>query len=204
MRVLYFLEDRAQDGFIKAIVERVAKEVGIHRDSLVHDVRSARHGSQVFNRFKAFLEDPFTVTGSQVDLLVVAIDGNCKGHHEVVKRLEDSIPVDSPLRDRIVYAVPDPHIERWYLLDQRALKKGVGLDHPPDLPDYKCEKDFYKQLLNQTLAESDVNSLLGGAEYAEQIVAQIQDLDAIGSLDDSFSYFVHALKKFFKTQQRLI
>jgi len=42
MRIVYFLEDRAQEGFIKAIVERVAQEEGFLQDSLSHDIRSAR------------------------------------------------------------------------------------------------------------------------------------------------------------------
>lgn len=56
----------------------------------------------------------------------------------------------------------------------------VGLNKAPDLPSYKCKKAYYKQVLNQALKESNVHSLLGGAEYAERIVDNIENLYSLG------------------------
>ena len=195
IRILYFLEDRAQEGFIKALVKRVASEESIAQDSLIHDVRSARGGSRIVTEFKNFIKDTGRVRATDIDFLVVAIDGNCKGHRERVEQLEKKIKSDHPFKERVVYAVPDPHIERWYLMDQRALKVGVGLDRAPNLPSYKCRRDYYKKVLNQALKESNVSSLLGGAEYAERIVDNIINLRSIGQQNADFQDFVEDLKR---------
>jgi len=80
MRIVYFLEDRTQEGFIKAMVERIAKEESVSLHSLIHDIRSARGGSRIIIEFKNFLKDSIKMDLSDIDLLIVAIDGNCKGY----------------------------------------------------------------------------------------------------------------------------
>jgi hypothetical protein len=134
LRILYFLEDRAQEGFVKALVQRVAEEESIPVNSLIHDVRSARGGSKVFNELKIFLKDTGKTESADIDLLVVAIDGNCKGCNARIKQLEKHLTPNHPLREKVIYAIPDPHIERWYLMDQKAFKNGVGIDKAPQLP----------------------------------------------------------------------
>jgi hypothetical protein len=200
MRILYFLEDRAQEGFIKALVNRVAQDESIPLNSLNHDVRSARGGSRAITEFGRFMRDTMQTSSSDVDLLIVAIDGNCKGYRDRVRQLEQYIRQNHPLRNKVVYAVPDPHIERWYMMDQRAFKNGVGVDRSPDMPPYKCKKDYYKQLLRKTLVESNVGSLLGGAEYAENIVSSITSLDSLRSQNAGFQNFVDGLRAFFRAR----
>jgi hypothetical protein len=198
IRVLYFLEDRAQENFIKNIVQRVAEEVGIPGKRLTHDIRSARGGSVIINEFKKFVKNCLGGDSSGFDLVIAAIDGNCMGYQERKKQLEkcfDEVPM---LGDKVVFAVPDPHIERWYILDQKAFRNGVGIDKSPDLPPYKCQKNYYKTLIHQILHESDVNSLLGGAEYAERIVKNIDDMKLLEQRDDSFKFFVRELKRALK------
>lgn len=212
MRILYFFEDRAQEGFIKALVERIAQEVSIPLSSLVHDVRSAQHGSRVITEFKRFAKDTMGANPSDVDLLIVAIDGNCRGYRERVeelKKLLDRHPKSKrlikpghPFRDKVIYAVPDPHIERWYLMDQRAFKLGVGIDKSPELPSYKCKRDHYKQLLAKTLKESNTGSLLTGAEYAERIVENIESLDSLAKQNAGFERFIEDLRMFFLAERR--
>ncbi len=202
MQILYFLEDRAQEGFIKALVERAAKEESIPTGSLTHDIRSARYGSGVIREFKNFLRDTRKTGPSTVDLLIVAIDGNCKGHRDRIKQLEKMIPPNHPFKDRVVYAVPDPHIERWYIIDQRAFKYGVGLDRPPALPPYKCKKAHYKQVVNQALRESGISSLLGGAEYAERIVASIETLESFSRQNAGCEAFLEDLRSRFRNKMR--
>lgn len=198
IQILYFLEDIMQEGFIKALVNKIAQDLSIPADSLNHDVRSGRGGSTVIPEFKKFMEDTMKTSSSGVDLLIVAIDGNCKGHRGRVRQLEKCIKQDHPLRDKVVYAVPDPHIERWYIMDQQAFKGGVGVHKAPDMPPYKCKKDYYKNLLRQTLAESDIASYLGGDEYAENIVHRITSLDSLFSQDAGFQEFVEGLRQFFR------
>ena len=75
MRVLYFLEDRRQELFIKSLVKRIASDLTIPKESIIPDVRSARHGSVAIKEFKKFLKD-YAVGGQDpVDIIVVAIDG---------------------------------------------------------------------------------------------------------------------------------
>lgn len=195
IRILYFLEDRAQEGFIKALVERIAKEESIPTGRLIHDVRLARGGSKIINEFKKFLKDTMQGTMPEVDLLIVVIDGDCKGHRERIRQLGKYFKENHPFREKVVYAIPDPHIERWYLMDQRALKQGVGLEKTPDLPSYKCKRAHYKQLLHQALKESNVNSLLGGLEYAERIVDNIENLKSLGETNAGFQDFVEDLRR---------
>jgi hypothetical protein len=64
----------------------------------------------------------------------------------------------------LVCAVPDPHIERWYLEDQRALKAVLPGARPPKLS-YRCERGRYKQARRQAIRDAGVEPLLGGAEY---------------------------------------
>lgn len=200
IRILYFLEDRAQEGFIKAIVERIAKEESISTRILVHDIRSARGGSRIVREFKTFIKDTERGGMANIDFLVVAIDGNCKGHRDRINELEKNIKNDHPLKQKVVYAVPDPHIERWYLMDQRALKDGVGLGHAPNMPSYKCGRAYYKQVLNQALKESNVSSLLGGAEYAEKIVSKIEDLESLYDQNAGFHVFIEDLRRMLRNK----
>ncbi|MDZ7292528.1 MAG: DUF4276 family protein [candidate division KSB1 bacterium] len=202
MRIIYFLEDRAQEGFIKALVERIAKDESIPLESLIHDIRSARGGSKVITEFKNFVKDIAKVDIVEIDLLVVAIDGNCKGYQDRVKQLHKAFRLNHPLQGKVIYAVPDPHVERWYLIDQKAFKLGVGIDKAPDLPPYKCKKAYYKQELSKALKDANVSSLLGGTEYAERIVDHIENLEALGRHDAGFKNFVDALRIIFRVNKR--
>lgn len=199
IRILYFLEDRAQEGFIKALVDRAAAEVLSPADSLIHDIRSACGGSKVKGEFKSFLKS-YQKTGLHaVDLLVVAVDGNCVGYQKRKKQLEQYLK-DHPLKEITAFAVPNSHIERWYMLDQRAFKHGVGIEKAPDVPAYKCKKDYYKQKLIDALKEANVGSLLGGAEYAEKIVAHMEDLDSIDKdRTAGFTIFIQELRRLLKS-----
>lgn len=200
IKILYFLEDRAQEGFIKQFVKRIACDESIPIDCLTHNVRSSRGGSsRVVNEFKKFVKDTRNIAATDTDFVVVAIDGNCKGHTKLVGQLEKCIKNDHPFKGRVVYAVPDPHIERWYLMDQGAFKRGVGLDSAPSMPRYKCERAYYKQVLNQALRDSNLSSLLGGAEYAERIIEEIADVESLYDQNAGFQSFALDLKRMFRS-----
>jgi hypothetical protein len=87
-------------------------------------------------------------------------------------------------------------------MDQAALKEGVGLSRAPDMPHYKCKKAYYKQILNQALKESNVNSLLTGAEYAERIVENIQDLESFSRQNSGCQTFIEDLRNMFRVRMR--
>lgn len=203
MRIIYFLEDRAQEGFIKALVERVAREETLSTANLKHDVRSARYGSRVINEFRKFLKAARRLGGpGEALLIVVSLDGNCKGYNERVKQLSGYLRPADWFQNSIVYAVPDPHIERWYLMDQKAVKDAIGLNKPPEMPPYKCKKDHYKQVLNQALREAGIPSLLGGPEYAEKIVENVSDLRLFAEKNTGLEKFLQDLRRAFRERYK--
>jgi hypothetical protein len=55
--------------------------------------------------------------------------------------------------------VPDPHIERWLLLDSQAFKE--VLHRGCSAPDQKCDRDRYKLLLDEAVRAAEVEPLLG-------------------------------------------
>jgi hypothetical protein len=193
--IIYFLEDRAQEGFIKALVEKVANETGIPNEVLRHMVRSARRGSRVIAEFRKFLKDARRLGSPGADLIVVSVDGNCKGYNDRVKQLNRYLRPTDWFQSRILYAVPDPHIERWYLMDQKALKEGIGVDKAPEMPPYKCKKGHYKQILNKALRDAGIQSLLGGPEYAEKIIGNILDLRLFAEKNAGLEKFIQDLQK---------
>jgi hypothetical protein len=85
-------------------------------------------------------------------------------------------------------------------MDQKALKEGAGLERAPSLPAYKCERAHYKQVLNQALRESNVSSLLSGAEYAERIVNKIIDMESLYGQNAGFQVFVEDLRRMLRSK----
>ena len=102
------------------------------------------------------------------DLIVVATDANCKGLNERMREIsgrEEPAPM--------ILAIPDPHIERWLLLDGAAFKTVFGKGC--DAPDQKCDRNRYKQRLIEAIHATGTIPILGGIEYAEDIVQQINN-----------------------------
>lgn len=120
------------------------------------------------------------------DMLVVATDGNCVG--TAARRRELAVP---ELGIPTVFAVPDPHIERWLLLDGAAFKSVLGVGC--QAPDKKCDRDRYKNLLATAVSDSGTQPLLGGLEHARDIV-EAMDLDAAARSDRSFAAFLQELR----------
>jgi hypothetical protein len=131
------------------------------------------------------------VSGQQrlPDLLLVGRDGNCLGY---VKAKEAVAHALGSYGGPTVIAVPDPHIERWLLLDAAAFKKVLGKGCPA--PDHKCEKDRYKEQLLQAIRSAGLQPVLGGLEYAEELV-QALDLNRVAQADASFRHLLDDLRQ---------
>ena len=97
-------------------------------------------------------------------------------------------------KDITICAIPDPHIERWLLLDSSAFKTVLGKGC--DAPNQKCSRDRYKQLLIEAMKNADVSPLLGGIEHAEDIV-NAMDLVKMELADPSLGKFLKELKSKF-------
>jgi hypothetical protein len=184
-----FVEDFAHRQIIGAMVERVAAELGI---DIEVDWRSARRGhGQVVKEVREYLRD-LRSQGDLPDLVVIGTDANCQGLLE--RSLQ--IPTDSsPVRT--VLAIPDPHIERWLLLDGAAFKAVLG--QGCHAPDQKCARDRYKQALIRAILDAGVVPSLGGIEFAEDIVGAM-DLKRAGKVDPSLRRFLDDLRQALRGQ----
>lgn len=194
IRIGYFLEDIAQERFICALVTRVAEEMGIPRDKLHHEVRNASGGAgQAMTSLDTFLERWMRDREPSFDLLIVAIDGNCQRY--TTRRRE----IAELLRRKgytglFACAVPNPHIERWYLADPVGVRRALSSPREPHIPRYKCERDRYKQALSQALRDADLEAPLGGAEYGDEI-AWAMDLHRAGRNDRALKHFLDDLRQ---------
>ena len=117
--IVLFVEDRAHQLVIGALLRRLAEE---HRVGICLVWRQAYGGH---GRMKHELNDYLRALRQQreplPDLIIAATDANCKGLNARTREIADPDPRTPP----VVLAIPDPHIERWLLLDGAAFKGRV-------------------------------------------------------------------------------
>lgn len=191
--IALFVEDFAHQSFLAALLQRLAAENGV----AVHlDWRNARRGhGAVVNELKQFFRDLQRGRDALPDLVVVATDANCKG---LVERLRQITDVTGKVDVPVVCAVPDPHIERWMLVDSAAFKTVFG--HGCNAPDQKCERMRYKKMLIDAIRASGVTPSLGGIEFSEDVV-KAMDLDRATAADASLRKLVQDLRGVFQAWQ---
>ena len=186
--VAIFVEDYAHVQVIGALVERIAGECNF----LVRlDWRNAVRGyGEVAAQLRNYLRDLGHQGGPWPDLIIIAADANCKGLNE--RRREMNV-ANAPAP--MVLAIPDPHIERWLLLDGAAFKAVFGKGC--EAPDQKCDRDRYKQLFIEAILAAGHLPHLGGIEYAKDIVLNM-DIHRAAGADRSFRRFVEDLFNTFR------
>ena len=189
-RISLFGEDYAHQQIIGALVQRLADESGT---AVRLEWRNAVDGyGAVVREFDDYLRD-LARQGGYPDLIVVATDANCKGLNERASELERAnVPVP------VIQAIPDPHIERWLLLDGAAFRDAVG--HGCEAPDQKCERERYKRLLINAIHNAGTMPSLGGIEFAEDIVQRI-NLERAMQADRSLRRFVSGTRQMFRQWQ---
>jgi len=188
--VALFVEDFAHQEFLSALLRRLAAEEGI---DIRLDWRNARRGhGAVVRELKEFLRDLQLGRDELPDLVIVATDANCKG---LVERLRQITDETGKVAVRTVCAVPDPHIERWLLLDSGAFKSVFG--RGCDAPDQKCERARYKKMLIDAIRASGVEPSFAGIEFAEDIVLAM-DLSRACGADASLARLVEELRAIFR------
>ena len=191
--IALFVEDFAHQAFLAALVQRLAAEYGI---DVRLDWRNARRGhGAVVKELRQFLHDLQLGRDRLPDLVIVATDANCKG---LVERLRQITDVTGKVDVPTVCAVPDPHIERWLLVDSAAFKTVFG--HGCSAPDQKCERGRYKKMLNDAIRASGVTPSLGGIEFSEDIVAAM-DFNRAAAADASLRKLIDELRGIFQTWQ---
>ena len=183
-KIALFVEDYAHRQVIGTLVQRIAAEYGV---PIRLDWRNAIGGyPRVVEKLRDYMNDLKRQGTPVYDLVVVATDANCKGLNERVRELK-SEDFSAP----VVLAIPDPHIERWLLLDGAAFKAVFG--RGCDAPDQKCDRSRYKERLIEAIRASGTAPRLGGIEYAEDIVRHL-DIDRVVAADRSFGRFVTELR----------
>ncbi len=192
---LLFCEDDAQERFIVTLVRRIADEHGV---AITVQPRSGAGGfGGVIRELNRFATTCAKGRTRVPDLVVVAVDANCKGLGE--RRVEIADAAGEHLAPHLITAIADPHIERWYLLDGEGFKNVLG--RGCDAPDQKCEKDRYKQSLAKAVRDAGVEPLLGGIEYAEDLAGEM-NLPRASRTDGAFGDFVAELRRRLKSDRQ--
>ena len=183
-----FVEDRAHEEFLKAMINRIAKE---EKKEVVIQVRSARGGhGRVLDELEIYQKAILQTKGSFLrmpDLLFIAIDANCSNFNDVRRDIERSL--EARFRDRAIIACPDPHVERWYLADPESFRKVIGVG--PKIGRRKCERDYYKGILSKAIIDSGNPPTLGGIEFARELVENM-DFYRARKGERSFNHFLTA------------
>jgi hypothetical protein len=164
--ITLFCEDSFHEKFVGALLRRFGDEYGV---GVAPRLLSSRGGlPRMHFEFKDFLRDLSRQKQPLPGSIMVVVDANCEGHNGR-KALMDGVLAHHPeFHSLVSYAIPDPHIERWMLVDTIAFQTVFG--RGCTLPALKCAKDEYKKLLRKEIRQSGIEARLGGEEYAEDIV----------------------------------
>ena len=193
-KVNLFVEDFGHKTFLEALLKRLSSE---HNTTIEIIFRSARGGyGTAISELKKYVHEFQQGKENLPDLLIVATDGNCKGFLKRKQQIDDVVKDFGSL---VICAIPDPHIERWFLLDAAAFKKVLG--RGCSAPVQKCERGLYKRLLITAVRDSGIVPLIGGLEYAEELV-NAMDLERLENTGDSLSKLLKELRQTFQAWLR--
>lgn len=191
-KVTLFVEDHGHEQIVGALLSRLARENHV---KVRLDWRNATGGhGAVIKKAQKYLRDLKQQRDLRPDLIVVATDANCSGLNARTQELEEL-----QSSTQTVFAIPDPHIERWLLLDGAAFKKVFGKGC--DAPDQKCSRDLYKQRLAEAVRATGVDPIISGIEHAEDII-NAMDIDRASHADRSFGRFVRDIRDIFGKWRR--
>ena len=189
MKVGLFAEDDGHTALLSPLIERLAGDEGLQ--VTISERNSAGGAGMVLRSLRSYLLDLNAGREEFLDILVVARDGNCSGftarHGEITKH------VKALYAGSLVVAVPDPHIEVWYLADPRAPSRALGGDAVAKVPTHKCERHRYKRALREAFREVGIFPVAGGVEYGSDIAGQM-DLNGACRDDRSLGRFVDDLR----------
>ena len=193
VNVALFGEDYAHRQVIGALVHRLARETGVEAHL---DWKNAVHGhGRVVQALEDFARDLNNQGGPYPDLVVVATDANCHGFNRRTREIQKT---DIPIP--MIAAIPDPHIERWFLLDGAAFRSVFG--RGCNAPDLKCDRDRYKELLVERSWLPALRRLWTGIEFAQDH-STAMDIERARQIDPSLDRFVSDLLASFSTSPTL-
>ena len=189
-----FVEDVAHEDFLVALIQRLANEYNVEINIKASSVRGGR--GTVITELKQYLRDLQYNKEDLPDLVIVGTDSNCKGLSEREREINQ---VTSDLDDIVINMIPEPHIERWLLLDSEAFKTVFGRGCPA--PDQKCESGRYKNMLLNAIYQATMTPPIDGIERVEELVNAI-DLQRMEQSDKSVRRFLTALQRQFRIWQQ--
>lgn len=183
-----FVEDAAHERLLTPLTRRLARDEAVAVDVRV---RVARGGHpRALGELALYQRSVASGITPRPDVLVVAIDGNCLPHARARRAIEQQIA--PAFRGAVAIACPDPHIERWYMADPASFAGVVG--RAPRLGARKCDRDRYKRILRETVTAAGHPALLGGIEFAPELVAAMDlYLYRAGKNEKSLEHFVEDL-----------
>jgi hypothetical protein len=186
-----FAEDRAHELFASALLRRILGEADV---SFALNVRSAVGGhGRALAELRTYQMAVRKNIGGLVrpDLLVVMIDANCNGQVAAKNAIRQEIIADRA--GDVVIACPDPHIERWLFADPATFARVVGIDRQPGRR--KCERGRYKALLKDAVLSAGHFPTLGGLEFAEDLVKEM-DLHRAERNEPSLKTLIEGIRAF--------
>jgi len=192
--IALFCEDYGHEMVVKALINKIITDRSVQVTPL-----SARYGKgRVLAELEKYLKNVERGQSIKPDAIVVAIDANCKSYNEKRREIDSKIP-ESLKHIHFIHAVPDPHVERWLLIDSHAFKNVFGTGCTA--PDQKCEKARYKNLLKEAIRFAGGTTLLGGIEHAEEIIKNM-NLTTVIKHDDSLKQFIEEIGTVYKGWKR--
>lgn len=189
-----FAEDRTLEHFIVALTERLANTYHVKINLIRYSVRGGQ--GKVINALKKYQQDLHRNQEDLPDLSIVGTDSNCKGSLQQEREIHQAI---SDYTNLVISATPDPHIERWLLLDSAAFRTVFGRGCPT--PDQKCERDRYKRLLLNAIYEAGITLSSTDLEYIVDLVNEM-DLQRMSQSDKSLQRFLNSIQRRFRIWQQ--
>ncbi len=185
-----FAEDEAHEDFLTTLAQRFAETYRVEIEMTTYSV-SGGYG-RVISELKQYHRDLQSHQEALPHLILVGTDGNCKKPPEREQEIRQAI---SGFTDFVISAIPEPHIERWLLLDAEAFKTVFGKGCPA--PDKKCERDRYKRLLLNAILQAGSEPSLTNFGYVADIV-NAMNFQRMARRNDSLGRLLKALQNQFE------
>ncbi len=186
------VEDTAQESVARALLRRLSCEEGV-RISISKSIKGGYGG--VITGIKGFQRalHKGAIPAGSPDLLLVLGDSNCHNFQE--RKREIISIIDNNVFPYIVVGCPDPHIEKWLLIDKHAL--GIVFGVPSNISLDKCERNYYKNELQRIIRLAGWPMTQEGIEYSHDIIERIDFIRA-EKTDHSFKVFLSDLRSIIK------
>lgn len=178
-----FCEDTGHKYTLEALINKILTQREIEYE--LKTLNATKGHGQVISELKKYFKELEIGLKVIPDIIIIGIDSNCKGYNTQRKEIEKETP--DQFKNLTVHAIPDPHIEKWFLIDSHAFKAVFGTGCKA--PDNKCEKDRFKSILADEMKKADYQPLIGGFEMVEDYIDSL-DITRASNSDDSFKKFI--------------